>query len=106
MRTTKTIASDAGADIKITPTELGYKLSETNRSVQLFVKGMDGGECAILVKPIDTEDWFVFEPLVTGQDLVMIPAQNLCFDEILIQFLSLGGAAEPACVITSFVKSW
>lgn len=104
MRTTKILASVAGGNIQITPTELGYALAETNRSVQLFVKGLDGGSYAVLVKPVDNETFFVYEPAVTEQDLVTIPASTLCYNEILIQFVALGAAAQPKCTITSFTK--
>jgi hypothetical protein len=111
MRTTKVLSATSDGvggfnDITISPLSIGYKLSETNRSAQLYVKGLDGGSYAVYIKPIDNEDWYVFEPEVTEVDIVSIPANAVMFDEVLIQFLSLGAGASPACTFTSFVKGF
>lgn len=92
--------------LEIRAEDIGCRLSDTNRSVQLHVEGLDGGNWSIYVKPKGSENYFIFQTGATEIDLVSIPVDWVTYDDIAIEFITPGPLAAPVITHTSFVKKY
>lgn len=92
--------------LEITYTDIGCRLSDTNRSVQIHVSGLDGGIFDVYVKPKGSSDYFIFQADATEIDIVSLPSDWVIFDDMAIAFRSVGPLANPVVTHTSFVKKF
>ena len=92
--------------LEITAKDIGCRLSDTNRSVQLHAANLDGGNWSIYVKPKGSDNYFIFQTAATEIDLVSVPVDWVSFDDMAIEFTNLGALAAPVITHTSFVKKF